>query len=217
MAVREGDLADDTIVMLGKFNAGILQPAWLEAQGLVATHDLKLEEQLIAPPITMLKFGWMAMQVTEDRAVFVTSAEAPTPGPLADFVVDLFRILEHTPVYALGMNHVLHFVLADGAWDRIAERIAPPAAVEDALPDASLTTVQWGMPRRDGLAGRVNVTVQPSERLSKGGFIEWNSHVDLAEPADAAGAMPAVEVLRERWDEDRRDALETFDRVRELA
>lgn len=218
MALREGDISGHTIVLIGRFNASILQPAWLEAQGLFEGRNLELREQMIVPPITALNLGWMSLEVTDDRAAFATLEESTSPAPLRDFVVDLFRVLEHTPIWSLGMNHTLHFSLRDGGWEHITGSLAPGGVLADRHQGARLSSTTWEIPRVDGLNGVVNLTLQPSQRLSGGVFADWNSHVDLAAAAPSAGgARQAVEVLQTRWDDDRRNAAETFQFIRGLA
>jgi hypothetical protein len=50
VAVREGDLAGDTIVLVGRFNTAILQPAWLEAQGLFEGRNIEVHQQISSRP-----------------------------------------------------------------------------------------------------------------------------------------------------------------------
>ena len=217
MSSREGDIAADSIVLLDQFNTAILQPAWLEAQGLFEGRNIDVREQFITPPVVVLNLAWMGLEVTEQRAAFTTTDESATPGPLRDFVVDLFRILEHTPIYGLGMNHVMHFTWAEGGWGRLSQRLAPSEPLQGFFPEAALTGLSWKIPRSDGLEGEINLKLEPSHRLTEGGWAEWNSHVSLAAPDSARGARPAVEVLQGEWDEDRRHAMETFGFVRGLA
>jgi hypothetical protein len=217
MVLREGDLTGDTIVLLGSFNTAILQPAWLEAQGLFEGRSIEVRQHINTPPVVILNLGWFVVQVLESQAVFSTTDESPTPGPLRDFVVALFRILEHTPISALGMNHALHFVLSEDGWNRLAERLARGDEFANALPGARLTSIAWRLPRDDGLEGNVNLKLEPSQRLSNGGWAEWNSHVVLSTPEQASNAGPAVEVLEARWDDDRRQAMESFQFLRTLA
>jgi hypothetical protein len=158
----------------------------------------------------------MALEVTEQRAAFTTTDESATPGPLRDFVVDLFRVLEHTPIHAMGMNHLLHFVLTEGGWDRLAQRLGPSEPLQAVFPGAGLTSIGWKIPRSDGLDGEINLQLQPSRRPPRGGWSEWNSHVNLSSAESAEGARPAVEMLEAEWDDDRRRAMETFDFLRSL-
>ncbi len=213
--MREGDISGHSIVLIGRFNPAILQPAWLEAVGLLEGRDLQVHDQLIVPPLTALNFGWMSLEVTEDRAAFSVLEEATSPAPLRDFVVDLFRILEHTPVFSLGMNHTLHFALRNG-WQMVSAAAVPGGALEARFPDATLRSATWTLPRPDGLRGAVYLKLEPSQRLPDGGWAEWNSHVDLAPPTTVTGARPAIEALELHWDNDRRSAAATFDYIRDL-
>jgi hypothetical protein len=217
VVLREGDLAGDTIVLRGRFNPSIVQPRWLEAQGLFDGRNIEVREEVIMPPLTLLDLGWLTAEITEERAAFSTLDESVTPGPLRDFVVDLFRVLEHTPIYAMGMNHGVHLALSEGGWERIAERLAPAESLRKRFADIAVTSLVWRIPRDDELHGTVNLTVQPSQRLTSGAWSEWNSHVDLSRPEEAAGALPAVEVLQTHWDDDRRRAMDTFHFLRGLA
>jgi hypothetical protein len=78
MVVREGDLFGDTIVMLGSFNTPILQPAWLEAQGLFEGRNIEVRQHINTPPVVILNLGSLVVQVTESQAVFGTTDESRT-------------------------------------------------------------------------------------------------------------------------------------------
>jgi hypothetical protein len=212
--VLADDVESDSIVLLGHFNPGLIQPNWLETQGLFEGREIKVGDAIVTPPVTTLNLGWLVVEVLEQRASFTTTEEATSAGLLRDFVVDLFRILEHTPVSAIGMNQFQHFGLPDGAWDRLIAKLGPSDLLQDALPGAATKSLRWDAPREDGLAGHRALTLEPSVRLAGGAWVSWNSHVDLG--ADKRGS-DAVAVLEQRWDHDRRTATSMADFLRGLA
>jgi hypothetical protein len=212
--VRAGDVETDSIVLLGHFNPSLLQPKWLEAQRLFEGREIEVGETLITPPVTELNLGWLQVQVMEGRASFTTTEEVTSAGLLRDFVVDLFRVLEHTPVSAIGMNRLQHFGLPSGAWDRLISKLGPYAPVRDGLPGAVTKSLAWEAPREDGLTGHRALTLQPSARLEGGAWISWNSHVALG---DEQRGSDAVEVLEQRWDPERRTGTSMADFFRSLA
>jgi hypothetical protein len=150
--VLADDVESDSIVLLGHFNPGLIQPNWLETQGLFEGREIKVGDAIVTPPVTTLNLGWLVVEVLEQRASFTTTEEATSAGLLRDFVVDLFRILEHTPVSAIGMNQFQHFGLPDGAWDRLIAKLGPSDLLQDALPGAATKSLRWDAPREDGLA-----------------------------------------------------------------
>ncbi len=109
-----------------------------------------------------MQFRMFSLQADRDRVQVAMTQEAETPLLLADVVVNAFRLLAHTPVHAVGLNHSSHRALHQGRADEILDRLAPAAAVDGLLPEIAVNSLNWQAERPDDYAGRLLLTVQPS-------------------------------------------------------
>jgi hypothetical protein len=206
----------DTIVLLGSFNPLILDPHWLLQHGIIGEFDLEHVQEsgnwIATRDIAAMQFRTFSLQADRDRVQVAMTQEAETPLLLADVVVNAFRLLAHTPVHAVGLNHSSHRALHEGRADEILDRLAPAAAVDGLLPEIAVNSLNWHAERPDDYAGRLLLTVQPSVQVT-GLFFSLNDHFDLGE---GGSGQTAADLVAEEWQESLRRADELFDRVLEL-
>jgi hypothetical protein len=89
---------------------GLLRPA--DADGA--------DVEIVAKEVTAFSLDWVTLQATLDRFQ-VASASAPSYGLVRDLVAGTFRLLPHTPIRAMGINHNNHFrVVNEEAWHSLA-------------------------------------------------------------------------------------------------
>jgi hypothetical protein len=207
----------DTIVLLGSFNPLILDPHWLLQHGIIGEFDLKHVQEsgnwIATRDIAAMQFRTFSLQADRDRVQVAMTQEAETPLLLADVVVNAFRLLAHTPVHAVGLNHLSHRALHEGRADEVLDRLAPAAAVGGLLPEIAVSSLNWQGERPDDYAGGLLLTVQPSVQVT-GLFFSLNDHFDLGE---GGSGQTAADLVAEEWQESLRRADELFDRVLELA
>lgn len=69
--------------------------------------------------------------------------------------------------------------------------------------------------RTDGYKGYVQVTVQPSRKITNGVFLGVNDHYAAIEEsgADPGGAGAAMQILRENWQTSRERSLDIMERL----
>jgi hypothetical protein len=213
---RVPDTSSSTIVLIGAFNPLILQPSWLAEQGAIKAEEaaatLANEQFVITAELVAINFGWFTLEATRERATFATGSEAETPLALRDVVVNVFSLLSHTPIRMLGMNHMRHAWLPEGAWSRLREILVPASPWERLLGEVELDTVTARGPRSDGLDGVFRVSVEPSQHIPGGVWINVNNHVDLS--AVGSDAHPAVDVLTDTWEESLSHAENTMEALK---
>jgi hypothetical protein len=131
---------------------------------------------------------------------------------LADVAVNTFRLLAHTPIHAVGLNHSSHRALHEGRGEEILDRLAPAEAVRGLLPGIAVNSVNWRADRPDDYAGQLLLSVQPSVQVT-GLFFSLNDHFDLGE---GGSGQSSADLVADEWQESLRRADELFDRVLEL-
>ena len=168
-----------SLVLRGNFNPSIFQPAWLAKHGLVreeeATHA---EIQIITPEVTMFKIA-KDLSILVQQNQFQIDTLAPEAGlPLRDLALGIFRILEHTPISAMGLNRHMHFKMqSEGDWNTVGHMLAPKQLWSGLLQQPGTRSVVVEEKRSDS-EGKLVVTVQPSEKVSPGVYVGVNKHYD---------------------------------------
>jgi hypothetical protein len=197
------EIETSAIVLLGSFNPSIFQPAWLAEQGLLRREEADAAViQIIHPEVTAFTAGWLALQVTANQFL-ATSSDVNAHELVRDFAVGTFRVLEHTPVGAAGLNHAFHYGFPSYDLNvRLGDRIVP-SEPWPMLTNPLYTNLQITSERTDGKKGAVNVQVQPSLQVEGGLFVAVNDHFDLTEKEKPVAASAAVELLAECWDASR--------------
>src|SRR6184192_974106 len=100
-----------SLVALGSFNPAIFQPQWLGATKLIRQEEAdKATIEVVHPEMTVFSTEWFKIEVTSGRFAILT--DDPTKHlPLRDLAIGVFRVLEHTPITAMGFNSIHHFAM----------------------------------------------------------------------------------------------------------
>ncbi|HEU5159523.1 MAG TPA: hypothetical protein VFU43_21175 [Streptosporangiaceae bacterium] len=193
-------LDEVAVVLRGHFNPAIFSPAWLLAEGLISkTAYAEAELRVISSEIAIFETGWLKCNITRDLLQISTSEESDFER-VRDVAVGILRALPQTPVGALGINREMHFLVQSlDQWHRIGDTLAPKEVWESVLKLPGMRGVNiWGV-RPDNFAGRIQVDVQPSLRVSLGIYIRHNDHYGLsvvdAQPTTRAKIFPGDEQL----------------------
>lgn len=204
----EPEISGVSVVLLGDFNPAIFTPAWFALHGLLPENvadsaDLRVVHQ----QVTEFAADWLLLQVTVDR-FSVETLQAPHIR-LRDLVARIFKeYLHHTPLRAFGINRNVHFrVKSSAERDRIGKTLAPVEPWGTWGHDLDLEGKHGGMksltmsqlaPDGRPTGGQINVTVEPSYRISNrqtGVYVGVNDHyaIDNAELGTAECLMELFE------------------------
>ena len=225
----EPEISGVDVVVVGDFNPAIFTPAWF------VLHDLlpgdvadNAQVQVIHPQITEFTADFLHLQVTTEHLSAETS-QAPHVR-VCDLVARMFRErLPHTPLKALGINRRIHFrVRSLAERDRIGRTLAPvePWGAWGSTLGldgehggmTSLTMSQIDPPGR-APGGRINVTVEPSNRIDDprlGVYVGINDHYPIGE-TNPGTSERLVGVLEENFDVSLRRSEAIIDHVMSLA
>jgi hypothetical protein len=185
-----------TIVLVGSFNPAIFQPAWLAAQKLIPEAEAeKAAINVITPDVAVFSIGWAALSIEKDK--FIVESDQPAFYEAArDLIFGIFRVLRHTPVKYLGINCRSHFrVEKPEMLLTMGHLLAPKVYWNDVVKNPLLRSMRMLSERTDGHHGSVNVTIEPSLRITPGVFLQVNDHFEFPdnEPVTAAtGVLNSV-------------------------
>ena len=224
----EPEISGVDVIVLGTFNPALFTPAWF------VLHDLlpkpvadSAEVALIHPQVTAFTFDWLHLQVTTERFSAETS-QAPHVR-VCDLVVRVFReYLPHTPLRAFEINRYVHFpVRSPAERDRIGRMLAPVEPWGHWGPDLGLDGDRGGMtsltmsqldPPGRAEGGRINVTVEPSNRIGdprSGVYVLVNDHYPIDETSPTTGRPAGI--LEENFDASLKRSDDIIDHVMSLA
>jgi len=164
----------------GRFNPTIFSPSWFFIQSLVGTTELENSViDAITSEFASFKMGWLRVQVTPDFLQLSTEA-AEEFERLRDVAVGTLLALDDLEVAQLGLNRDFHIsVESREALHRIGDTLTPKGIWDGVLGVAGMKDVTlWGV-RPDLYAGRVHVTIQPSNVVEQSVFVLVNDHYNL--------------------------------------
>ena len=224
----EPEIGEVDVIVLGTFNPALFTPAWFVLHGLLpkAAAD-SAEVALVHPQVTEFTFDWLHLRVSAERFSAETS-QAPHVR-VCDLVVRVFReYLPHTPLRAFGINRYVHFpVRSPAERDRIGRTLAPVEPWGRWGPDlgldgdhsgmTSLTMSQLDPPGR-APGGRINVTVEPSNRIGdprSGVYVGVNDHYPIDETSPTVGR--SIGGLEENFEASLKRSDDIIDHVMSLA
>lgn len=167
-----------SVVLIGRFNPAIFQPAWLASHGLIRSEEAEHAKGLVfSPEVASFTAEWLVMQVTSER--FEAHTDDPAHAqPLRDLVLSIFGLLEHTPVEKMGINRHLHYQLeSEERWHRLGHLLAPKDIWNNVLSDPGLRSLTVSGHGADAPGARVQVVVEPSAKFHPGVYISVNEHM----------------------------------------
>jgi hypothetical protein len=119
-----------SVVAVGSLNPAIFSPLWFKREGLLPQVEADAAEvEVISPPFAHFKLDWLEVLVTQDQ-LSLTASERHMFETLRDLAAGALRILAHTPVGALGINHHAHFAMPESRWHSLGHRLVPKQPFE---------------------------------------------------------------------------------------
>lgn len=201
----EPEISGVSVVIVGKFNPAIFTPAWFVLNGILPNSAAERANLKVAhEQVTAFSTDWLRMEVTPGR--FCAETQQAPNVRLRDLVAGVFtRHLYHTPLNAFGINRTVHFQVPSlAARDRIGRTLAPVEPWGKWRRDLGSTGEDGGMtsltmtqvnPEGRPVGGRINVKVEPSNRVGQGRcgvFVEVNDHYVI----DASGPDAGKRLMR---------------------
>lgn len=188
-------------MLLGAFNPRIFQPAWLAQHGLIRPEESENAQiDIISTEIAIYSIGNFRLLAQSERFQLETTA-AEEGIALKDLAVAIFRLLEHTELRALGINHNMHFrVESEDNWNKVGHRLVPKDLWEGVVDNAGTRSVI--VESKNPLTeGRLQVRIEPSTRTlpHPGIYVSTNLHF-------AGEEISIIETLDRVWLDAQRDS-----------
>jgi hypothetical protein len=186
------------IVLIGDFNPVIIQPFWLLAKRLIKEEEANnATVEVIHNELVKFQIDWFMVQITRDRFEIRTNQE-PYFEPLRDLAISIFEILRETPIRALGLNHIRHYILEQKEYRELGNTLAPfdNWAI---FKRPELLTLE--MLEKDDKGNYVRVRVQPSDTIKQSFslMVNVNDHISVSEDGIRKASGSVGQVLSGRW------------------
>ncbi|MEU4193154.1 hypothetical protein AB0E69_14740 [Kribbella sp. NPDC026611] len=166
------------IVVKGHFKAAIFSPAWMWKQELIGPVEYEAAEvEIISADVAKFRCMWLDCFISPDTLQFSTTDDAEFER-VRDAMVGVLRILDQTPIAALGINRSMTIQISSpDRWHSLGDKLIPKEPWEDVLklPGMAELTL-WGV-RPDLYSGRIAVVIGPTP--DQGVSIAYNDHYEL--------------------------------------
>lgn len=121
-----------SVVFLGSFNPRIFHPTWFERENLIRPSELAQslsegnESLLITPDLTRCEIGpEISIECLTNRLA-LNAATTLGEERLRSLATRIIEKLPHTPITAVGLNHILVYeILREDDWHRIGDILVP--------------------------------------------------------------------------------------------
>lgn len=188
------------LVMIGAFNPKIFHPYWMKSVELFTdTEAADSNIEINNNDLSIFAMDWMRFEATQQRLT-IFSEQHPYFDRIVDFASQLFRILRHTPIYVLGINHHYHFKFKDEeTWHKIGHTLAPKEYWSRVFKNPGMERIEITSPREDEYAGKFMARCDNSRRVIPGIQIHLNDHYEIGEPKEVIGAEQTAHILENQY------------------
>ena len=212
--MRSIELQEKSIVLLGKLNPSIFQPNWFSQQGLISLKESENAKiTVIHQDIVSFDLDWVNILITRERCSFTSLQELFEP--LRDLAFGTFKILKHTPLSQMGINHRIHCKFeSEEKWHELGHKLAPKEIWNTVLdkPGMKSLTIMQSV-RTDGYKGAINVTVEPSLKIPIGIFIGINDHYEIENKENPTGSDEIMNILSNNWASSLENSIKIFNKI----
>ncbi|MBM6884110.1 hypothetical protein H6A61_14665 [Bacteroides caecigallinarum] len=186
------------LVFLGDFNPSIFHPYWLASKDLIQEEEAKNAKiEIVMNELSRFQLGeWLSIEVSRNRCDFKTMKK-PYFYPMRDLAINIFKILNETPIKAVGINNVYDLSLknADNYYN-FGDRLAPLNNWNDILTSPRLLNIEIIESTESGNTSFRRVSISPSEPELKVNFginFNINNHFNLEPNSNGYKASQLVE------------------------
>jgi hypothetical protein len=208
---------DMGIVFVGNFNPAIFQPEWLYSHDLISEGELEYANQhltVIHNAVSDFDIGSdIHLLVTVDR--YQLRADFKYNNQIRDLTIGVFKLLEHCPITALGVNRSMHYKTnSKDEQQKILNSISGVEGFNDILNQPMVKTYELISQRQDGEEGYMLVRIGPSSIIENGIMIHVNNHHGKPDKSRIA-LDKLLKKLETSWDEMSSFALMIADKILE--
>ena len=192
-----------SIVIRGKFNPAIFQPAWFSAKKLLNESTIENAKNLFINNLHVeFNIEWASILVEPDL-MLVSTADESHEAQLRDLIVGAFKFLGETPIIALGINREVYFEVESlEKWNSIGHMLVPKEVIWDkVLKSPKTASVVVSGNHEESEVGIITVKIEPSAQYRHSIYVNINDHYPVIKNQEQdANGMQLSEILSTEWE-----------------
>ena len=215
-----------SIVLVGSINPAIFHPAWFEMHGVISKEIAESSEvRVVHADVASMSMGNIRIDVQRNR--FHVQTEVAPEVTILDMVLRVFGdLLPHTHINQFGINKDSHFRTENMEKRVTLGRMFAPTAPWGAFgkrieeSKGNLTGGMTNVTMREivdgeGWSGYIDARLKPSPDLDQltGVHVAVNNHFELKSYQDGEGAMRALDLLKNNFEDRMAKAEEIIESV----
>jgi len=201
------------IVLLGNFNPSIFQPYWFANEELIRKKEANdAELQIAHRDVTVFKTDWFNIIITRDKFTIGSNQEAYY-SPLRDLVLGTFKILNQTPVHAIGINREFHFRSPSKKKIIFDELIAPSSYWNKILGKHVVESFMISEKRQGAFPGYRKLKIEPSNKVKNGIYFDVNDHFENTVNRQDKKSNYEIITLEEKWESPLENSFKLIEKV----
>ncbi|AUW59425.1 hypothetical protein C1T17_16355 [Sphingobium sp. SCG-1] len=214
-------------VIVGRLNPLIFSPEWLQSNNVIGPQEGSEAREhgieVMAPNIAAISIGSIKLIVEEARFSLHVSDEPLVRAK--DFAAGCFRLLAHTPVFAVGLNFNATLQGTEiERWHRFGDTLAPKSPWGSFVSDEAgarkggmRTLVMERQVDADRTRDFVRFSIQIAENSEMEAALQVNNHFHLGTPEQPKTGMEAYKLIEEIWDQAFADSRVRLEEIRGIA
>jgi len=185
----------------GGFNPRIVEPLWLVQHNLVAENEAaSAERQLIDEDLSRIVLPWAELVVLKDQLQVSARNEIVNAAQIRDLVVGLLRLLPHTPVGVVSINHRVQVrAETEEQWLGVGHALAPKELWDGILDEPGMFDFAMQGVRSDDLQGAIKVRIRPLFDIQWGVFVNVNDEFAIPDRDSREPAGLAADLIEKVW------------------
>jgi hypothetical protein len=208
--------ASASVVVRGSIDPGLLTPAWLHGEGLLALNEAVLAEmEVVLPDVVKFSADILQVAATRDRLIVRADNELNFE-PMKDVAVGILRKLPALQVGKIGINHDRRYAFVDvDAWHAVGHLLAPKEAWQGALEEPGMLAVVMQGARPDDRAGYIRVRVESfsDEDTQFGVVVDINDHFDVERDGSLVDGAEAADLVQAQWRDSGKRSVVAIEKV----
>ncbi len=184
-----------SIVILGTFNPAIFHHSWLLANDLISEQESEeTEVKRVHPALSSMFLGkWLDLEVMRDRLSAICTTP-PSFQTMRDLVQGIMKLLEHTPVTAIGMNFERTYSLrSEEKLTTLINKHCPSQSWTDIIDPPGFKNVE--VSRTTSSDNILNLKISLVDKVDFGLFIGCNYH----RSPEGLTALQLIDMLNKEW------------------
>lgn len=192
------------ITVVGDFIPTAITPRWLLQEKFISQQDFDaVTIQVVHKDVTQFLVSGFQFQILANQFQ-VTATDERYFSPLKDLVINIYSVLDRTPITAFGANYNVHFTTkSEDDWHQIGNYLTPKEFWKKsfAKPGMRALTIEGENIFSTEGKGYVHLKVEPSQLIRQGVYAQVNNHFDVVGESYLDKTTFLTDILKSKWND----------------